>query len=311
MADTKISGLPASTTPLTGTEVLPLVQSSVTKKVSVNDLTLTKTSTFASLPVASTVSGQIYQVSDVGQNGSLWRSTGTKWVACQTISLCATGLPFIYVASGSISAVGAISGFTLDKIYPAAYCYFPANALATVSAAGWYYCVFSSTTAGTAYLNTYTSGVPTIPTSLTPVTDGKGAYTSPTASAITGPVITIPANTLGTTGQIRVNATLYNNSTANNKSYLFNYTGAGGTTVAQCNGVNQNFGSAGFILANQGAANVQYTSLGIRSAFSFSVVGASTTADTTADTSVAFVMNKATATDNMIFSSVSVELYNQ
>lgn len=39
MADTKISGLPASTTPLAGTEELPIVQSGVTKKVSVGDLT--------------------------------------------------------------------------------------------------------------------------------------------------------------------------------------------------------------------------------------------------------------------------------
>ena len=39
MADVKISGLPASTTPLAGTEVLPVVQSGVTKQVSVADLT--------------------------------------------------------------------------------------------------------------------------------------------------------------------------------------------------------------------------------------------------------------------------------
>jgi hypothetical protein len=40
MADTKISALPASTTPLAGTEVLPIVQSSVTVKVSVDNLTV-------------------------------------------------------------------------------------------------------------------------------------------------------------------------------------------------------------------------------------------------------------------------------
>lgn len=39
MADTKISALPASTTPLAGTEVLPIVQSGVTKHVSVENLT--------------------------------------------------------------------------------------------------------------------------------------------------------------------------------------------------------------------------------------------------------------------------------
>lgn len=38
MADTKISALPAATTPLAGTEVLPLVQSGATVKVANNDL---------------------------------------------------------------------------------------------------------------------------------------------------------------------------------------------------------------------------------------------------------------------------------
>lgn len=39
MPDLKISALPASTTPLAGTEVLPIVQSSTTKKVSIADVT--------------------------------------------------------------------------------------------------------------------------------------------------------------------------------------------------------------------------------------------------------------------------------
>jgi hypothetical protein len=39
MADLKISALPASTTPLAGTEVLPIVQSGATKQVSVANLT--------------------------------------------------------------------------------------------------------------------------------------------------------------------------------------------------------------------------------------------------------------------------------
>jgi len=43
MADVKISGLPASTTPLAGTEVLPIVQGGTTKQVSVTNLTAGKT----------------------------------------------------------------------------------------------------------------------------------------------------------------------------------------------------------------------------------------------------------------------------
>ena len=43
MADTKISALTSATTPLAGTEVLPIVQSSTTKKVAVSDLTTGRT----------------------------------------------------------------------------------------------------------------------------------------------------------------------------------------------------------------------------------------------------------------------------
>ena len=47
MADTKISALTSATTPLAGTEVVPLVQSSTTKKVTVDNLTAGR-----SIPVA-------------------------------------------------------------------------------------------------------------------------------------------------------------------------------------------------------------------------------------------------------------------
>lgn len=49
MADKKISQLSASTTPLAGTEELPIVQSGVTKRVSVNSLTLGKPVSVAGL----------------------------------------------------------------------------------------------------------------------------------------------------------------------------------------------------------------------------------------------------------------------
>jgi hypothetical protein len=54
MADLKISALTASTTPLAGTEVLPIVQSSTTKKVSVANLTDGRNTSVAKLMVNST-----------------------------------------------------------------------------------------------------------------------------------------------------------------------------------------------------------------------------------------------------------------
>jgi hypothetical protein len=54
MANTKISALTASTTPLAGTEVLPIVQSSATVKVSVANLTAGRAVSAASLSLTTT-----------------------------------------------------------------------------------------------------------------------------------------------------------------------------------------------------------------------------------------------------------------
>jgi hypothetical protein len=53
MADTKISALTASTTPLAGTEVLPIVQGGVTKQVSVANLTTGRAVSVASLTAST------------------------------------------------------------------------------------------------------------------------------------------------------------------------------------------------------------------------------------------------------------------
>lgn len=54
MADLKISALTASTTPLAGTEVLPIVQSSTTKQVSVANLTAGRAVSMLSLTADTT-----------------------------------------------------------------------------------------------------------------------------------------------------------------------------------------------------------------------------------------------------------------
>jgi hypothetical protein len=59
MANVKISALPAATTPLAGTEVLPIAQSGVTRKVSVADLTLGRTITASSIIDSALTSGRV------------------------------------------------------------------------------------------------------------------------------------------------------------------------------------------------------------------------------------------------------------
>lgn len=56
MADVKISALPAATTPLAGTEVLPIVQSSTTKKVAISDVTAGRAVSASSLTLTTPLS---------------------------------------------------------------------------------------------------------------------------------------------------------------------------------------------------------------------------------------------------------------
>ena len=103
MADAKISALPASTTPLAGTEVLPIVQSSTTKKVAVSDLTAGRNVSTAALTATGLItapkgSTRGITIGDVTTNsGSVLRFQGTSagynWQVNNNIS--SSGLAFV------------------------------------------------------------------------------------------------------------------------------------------------------------------------------------------------------------------------
>ena len=91
MADVKISGLPAATTPVAGTEELPIVQSGATKKVSINNLTSGKT--VASIGYTLESSGII---TESGTTRTLAAGDNGKIIYCTSGSAvtinCASGL---------------------------------------------------------------------------------------------------------------------------------------------------------------------------------------------------------------------------
>jgi hypothetical protein len=76
MANTKISALPASTTPLAGTEVLPIVQSSTTKQVSVANLTAGRAISASS--VTASTGNFVVGTSGQGIDFSATPGTGTS-----------------------------------------------------------------------------------------------------------------------------------------------------------------------------------------------------------------------------------------
>ena len=82
MADLKISALTAVTTPMAGTEVLPIVQSGTTKKVTVDEM------------IAAQLAANI--VTEAGTSRTLSASDNQKVIYCTSGSAvaitCATGL---------------------------------------------------------------------------------------------------------------------------------------------------------------------------------------------------------------------------
>jgi stage V sporulation protein SpoVS len=98
MADTKISALPASTTPLAGTEVLPIVQSGVTKQVSVANLTAGRA--VSALSLTSTNDASVNGLTVGRGAGAVASNTALGF---QAINASATGT--------AVTAVGYQAGY--------------------------------------------------------------------------------------------------------------------------------------------------------------------------------------------------------
>lgn len=210
-------------------------------------------------------------------------------------------IPFIHLSTGSVAANGAISGITaLPLAYPHAYCYFPANALATAIGAGWYYCTFSTTTAGVAFLDTYTSGSPAIPASPTAVSDGKGAFTGDTSERV-AVSFSIAAGALGANGQLCGRAEFEANNTANSKIGRFRLGGLSGTIFATATMTSQVRGCIfDCVVSNLNASNQLggfKTLMGTTATEGAPALGAVNTA---VGTTIDFTLSKATATDNLV-----------
>lgn len=173
------------------------------------------------------------------------------------------GVPMVMAGSGSFGNNGALTLTNTIALYSgttvtSAFVYFPAGAIAASgagSAAGWYYCLFTTGTAATCYNNTYTSGTPTIPASPTAfTTTGPGAYVG-ASSTQTAYSVSIPGNTLGVNGGLRLTVSAAYTNSGNTKTITIAY---GGSTIFQATPTTtQNFATqVGF--KNGGSAGLQY-----------------------------------------------------
>jgi hypothetical protein len=227
--------------------------------------------------------------------------------------LGAGGVP-VAVANSSAAGILTAGTFTLGtalpRIYPAIWLYFPANAVSGDATGGLYYCVMTSTTAGTCYAGKQgvangvtTAFQPTVPTTLVAVTGSNAAYTGSTTE--TNLVnVAIPAGTIGLNGLVRITA----NWTTNNS--------AGAKTGKTYLGASQVGVSSSYTTSTGGTQMISVRNAGTAAFNSSQVVGGITTSAavyTAVDTSVAsyigFSGTVAVATDFTILEGYTVEVF--
>lgn len=219
-----------------------------------------------------------------------------------TTALVQSGIPFILPSTGTMGASGALSGITAIPVaYPDCYMYFPATAFAAASAAGWYYTVMSSTTAGTVYANTYSNGTPTIPTNVVAIVGAGSSYTQVT-TLIAGPQFPMTAGQMGPNGILHVTYTEANNNSAGAKTFS---TVLGATSVVANTATTTIGKSTTQRVYNAGKAAKQWT---VADTTTGAVATASSTEDTATALTVSLSLQVAVATDTVQFSAYSISL---
>lgn len=121
MANTKISALPAASTPLAGTEVLPIVQGGITEQVSVANLTAGRAVSVGSLSSSGAISGTTGTFSGristtVGNNEYALRSTGAT-TGYNIVSLANTGGDAIWGQENSTGNNLIVGDSAYDTIF--------------------------------------------------------------------------------------------------------------------------------------------------------------------------------------------------
>ena len=139
-----------------------------------------------------------------------------------------SNVPAYIAPSGTMGANGAVTlGTALSATYSSGiYLLFPAGAVFSGSALGFYWTVMSSTTVGTVFNNPM-GLIPTIPATPVPIVDvGPGAYTGSIAAA-TAFSATVPGGLLGANGQLVLNVEFTYNLVAGNKTISKQFGGVG------------------------------------------------------------------------------------
>lgn len=200
--------------------------------------------------IAQTINTQIPQTLSGYPQG-----TGNNW-----LTLGQSAIPMYVPGSGTLSASGALSGITaFTTSFINCYLYFPAGAIGTGSQAGMYFAQLATSSTGTVYQNQYLTGLPTIPSVLIPCTSAS-SYTQTTATSLTVATFTLPGNSMGPNGKVRITATFQNTAGANTKTNTIVF---GGNAVANQGSTSNQSASWIKDIYNRGATNIQTTTAGL------------------------------------------------
>lgn len=227
--------------------------------------------------------------------------------------LSVSGIPFIKASSGTMGNNGAVSAMTaLPRIFSSgAYLWLPAGAIAAgvPASASWYWFVASSTTAGTVYNSTYTSGKPAPGVLTAFATTGPGAFTGST-SVVTAVSIPVPANAMGRNGRVEIYTSLSVNNSGGNKSPAIKW---GGDTCWSATFTTQTSSVQHCSITNRGTLSVQNLSA-IYASSAANVSGTNVAVDSTHNTATEITatvtLYTAVATDHAILENHRIEVVN-
>ena len=188
--------------------------------------------------------GQIYTSSD-DEIKSLWQAGFCSVTDAPTIfeaptypypqQIAAIGVPFcILPGDGSTTGLqftGSAGAFTLSaailtnawNALKGCWCYMPSGFGRSGYAAGWYWAVFSSDTAGVLYSDTYVSGRVTRDFSPTAFPVNLSGWLTQTTAEITGPAgFTLVGGAMGPSGVVKTHWRIIGNTTSTKtfKEYL-------------------------------------------------------------------------------------------
>ena len=239
--------------------------------------------TWAGKPAAASNSGKYIRITDIGINGSLWRSDGANWLPVDNrVLLFQQQLPIIlpYTVTPTTNGAFTISTGSLSISNRQVYIYFPANSIGSGVPAGFYYCEMTSSSAGTAYNNVYTpgTGLPEKPTSNIPFTGTTGT-TANTTAEITLINVPIPSGLLSR-GKLKFNIYTFNAT-----YYAMTYLKLGATTVRS---LTAGFASTFFVHSGEILPNASTTVA--TSILATAAVQTETTIDAATATSVIITM---------------------